>query len=437
MTDDDVRGAVWSVPRVSAPVADPRPAIRNVVLISLDTLRADHVSGYGYPRATSPAIDARLIAGGTTFADASTTFPRTDVSHLSLFTSLFPEAQPAPGRVRAGATATMLTESLRDAGLRHRRVHRGRADRRRVRLLVRLRPLRRARLSPSTSAARRPSPTASRFVRANARAALLPVPAHLQDAQALRDSGARYAALFATRERLGVGCPSTTRIPPAQRPQVDAYDRTVREADDLVASLLAELDRLGIAERTLVVLLSDHGEAFGEHGRSSTATPDTRSSCASRWCSAAPGVPAGELVAAPASIVDVAPTVLELLGLAPLPSAMGIDLTRAFSGAALDPDRPLFFSWMGGDERLGMRLGSVKLIHADGRYALFDLAEDPDEARPRKPTAEDLTALATRLVAHRAAAATVRANALPPEGSEHPAPIPERVEDSLRALGYL
>ena len=52
------------------------------------------------------------------------------------------------------------------------------------------------------------------------------------------------------------------RVPPAERPQMDAYDRTIREADDLIASLLAEIDRLGLAGRTLIVLLSDHGEAF-------------------------------------------------------------------------------------------------------------------------------------------------------------------------------
>src|SRR5690606_19720466 len=72
---------------------------------------------YGYPRATTPIIDQRLIERGAAFMDVSTTFPRTDVSHLSLFTGLFPEAQPAPGRLRAEATAALVTESLRDAGL--------------------------------------------------------------------------------------------------------------------------------------------------------------------------------------------------------------------------------------------------------------------------------------------------------------------------------
>ena len=90
------QGAVWAVPRITE---IDHGDDRNVVLISLDTLRADHLTSYGYGRPTSPSLDADLVAQGTTFTDVSSTFPQTDAAHLSLFTGLYAEAQPGRGRL--------------------------------------------------------------------------------------------------------------------------------------------------------------------------------------------------------------------------------------------------------------------------------------------------------------------------------------------------
>src|SRR5262249_27237571 len=67
---------------------DPLPARSNLVLITIDTLRADHVSSYGYPRQTTPAID-RLAASGVRFDQASAPWPKTTPSFASLFTSTY------------------------------------------------------------------------------------------------------------------------------------------------------------------------------------------------------------------------------------------------------------------------------------------------------------------------------------------------------------
>src|SRR5688572_15455926 len=111
----DTARAVWGLPRFVAarPLAHP---IERVVLISLDTLRADHLSSYGYPRNTSPRIDASLVARGTTFTDASTTFPITSHAHASLFTGFFRVAQPADGWIRRDTPVRLLAEAVRDAG---------------------------------------------------------------------------------------------------------------------------------------------------------------------------------------------------------------------------------------------------------------------------------------------------------------------------------
>jgi len=430
LTDDDVRGAVWAVPRLTAPVAAPKPRIRSVVVISLDTLRADHLSGYGYERDTSPRIDEELIARGTTFRDASTTFPRTDVAHLSLFSSLYPSAQAPLGRVEPGSRVRLLAEALRDAGFEtaaftedalvagsfgfwfgfDRFVERSFVEHDR---------------GVKTFA------DGARFLesRREERSFLF---LHTYKTHDPYVSNARYGTLFTDGDDGFYG-----RIPPKHRAEVDAYDRTIREADDLVGDFLASLEKSGLAASTLVVLLSDHGEAFGEHNVARHGTAYHQEQLHVPLVFRGPGIPDDQTIDEPVSLVDVAPTILGLLGLPPLPAAMGIDLSGAIAGAKLDPKRPLFFDWLTGEDRVGMRLGSVKLIQAGSQYTLLDLEQDPDEATPRRPTPEELTALAIPLVQHRDAAAAVRAATAAPSTGVQPATIPSRVEESLRALGYL
>jgi len=429
----EVRAAAWAEPLVFGP-AGPRvhPVAENVVLVSLDTLRADHLSGYGYARPTSPAIDAQLIARGTAFDDVSTTFPRTDVSHLSLFTSLFPDAQPSPGRVRRDASATLLTESLRDAGLVtaaftedaliagafgfwygfDRFVERAYTERERGTVTF---------------------ADGLDFVRANAERRFF-LFLHTYKTHKPYVTPEQYAGSAAASDwdRL----PFDKRIPPAQRPQVDAYDRTVREADDLMAKLLAELARLGIAERTLVVVLSDHGEAFGEHRALEHGYAAHQEQLRIPLVFRGPGVPAGVRVTSPASIVDVAPTVLELAGATPLPHAQGISLAPAFAGHDLPRTRPLFFSWLGKGAR-GVRHGQWKYMRSEHGHELFDLQADPLELFPRGRGRPPRPIEAVLLAEHRAASEQLRAlfNAGAATGAGDV--IDQRMQDSLKALGYV
>lgn len=87
-----------------------------VILISIDSLRADHLGTYGYPRDTSPAIDA-LAASGAVFEDAVSTSSWTLPAHMSLLTSLPPEAHGVWGDKRAlGESVPLLSEVLQRAG---------------------------------------------------------------------------------------------------------------------------------------------------------------------------------------------------------------------------------------------------------------------------------------------------------------------------------
>ncbi|MBM4243507.1 MAG: sulfatase [Deltaproteobacteria bacterium] len=436
-----VRSAAWAEPMLFAP-QPPRahPIAENVILISLDTLRADHVSGYGYPRPTSPSIDARLIAGGTTFTDVSTTFPRTDVAHLSLFTSLYPAAQPEAGRLRADTTALLLTESLRDAGLVtagftedamiagafgfwfgfDRFVERAYAERER---------------------GHRTFEDGITFLRTNADHRFF-LFLHTYKTHKPYVAAERYAGFAPASDWQTL--PLDPRVTPAERPPMDAYDRTIREADDLVASLLAELDRLGVAGRTLVVLLSDHGEAFGEHGAVDHGYAGHQEQLRIPLVLRGPGIPAGLRVDAPSSIVDVAPTVVALAGAAPLAAAQGTSLAAAFTGHDLPRHRPLFFSWLAKGAQ-GVRHGAWKYLRADHGHELFDLASDPGEDRPRLRRRPARAADAALLASHRDASARLRAllddrtgggnGPTPPAGAT--APVDARTHESLRALGYV
>ncbi|MEZ5332405.1 MAG: sulfatase-like hydrolase/transferase [Thermoanaerobaculia bacterium] len=101
-----------------APAAPPPPPTRGYVLISLDTLRADHLSAYGYGRETTPFL-AELAGRSVLFERVLAPYPATLVSHMSLFTGLYPQQHAVypPNGVLAPSVAT-LPETFQAAGFR-------------------------------------------------------------------------------------------------------------------------------------------------------------------------------------------------------------------------------------------------------------------------------------------------------------------------------
>jgi arylsulfatase A-like enzyme len=421
---------VWTAPRIRSP-STGRALPPNLVVISLDTLRADHLSGYGYPRTTSPAIDARLIAAGATFTDVSTVFPLTSNAHLSLFTGLYPDAEPDGQRLDPATPVATLAEVLRDAGYATAGFTGGgfvsatfgfglgfdryterelRVDARGVRTFH----------DGAAWVAERREPFFL-FL-------------HTYKVHAPYVSGARYAPLFADPsewERAGMD----PNVPRDQRATVDAYDRAIRQADDQVAGFLNALDRSGLAARTLVVLLSDHGEAFGEHGVTGHGTAGHEEQLRVPLILRGPGVRPGVRLDATESLIDVVPTLLDLLGQPPLDQAQGRSFRPALDGRA-DRGHPVYFSWLA-DDACGVRSGRWKFLAAEGTAQTFDLASDPHERMPIDPahvTDFGARALVTAQAAeneHRRAALSEAADM---DGEARP--ISEHVEHALRALGY-
>ena len=426
-----VGGGLWAWPEIlereSSASAPP-----NVILLGLDTLRADHLSGYGYPRPTSPAIDERLIERGTLFENVSTTFPQTDVSHLSLFTGLYPAAQPQRGRLAPGTMVTTLAESLQAAGFATAAITENALvsgafgfwfgfD------LFRERSVADEKLGPTTFA------DARAFIEQNREEQFF-LFLHTYQTHTPYDSSTPYASLFEDDGYWDDGG-RPPYVPEKRRHRVDAYDRTIRETDDLVNDLLDTIEANGLAERTLVVLFSDHGEAFGEHGFLEHGMAGHEEQLRVPLVLRGPGIPAGKRIEGPASLTDVAPTLLSILGLPALPQGQGIDLSGALNGAPLDAGRAVFFSWIGADAA-GARTATWKVTRTRDESRDYDMKADPFEWHTRRGDRLP-TQRAAVLDEHARASARLRDQLADQDETDTGASIPERTKGALRALGYL
>jgi arylsulfatase A-like enzyme len=429
MRPGGARGAVWAVPQFLAPATGGED--RNLILISLDTLRADHLSGYGFRRPTSPAIDQELIRRGTAFTDVIATFPQTDISHLSLFSSLYPSAQPTRGRIGAEDRLVLLAERLQSAGFETAAYTEDALvsgafgfwfgfDRFTER---------------SFAHADRGRPTIEDGVRyvASHRDRRFFLFLHTYKTHDPYVPSEAYRKLWTDPQQWKEGGPAPL-VPPQHRELVDRYNRTIREADALVAELLGALDAVGLADRTYVVLLSDHGESFGEHGMTGHGFTPHLEQLRVPLILRGPGIPEGLRIRTPSSLVDVTPTLLDLLGVEPLEQAQGVSLKKALEGVALAPDRPLYFSWLR-KEAEGVRHGRWKYHRAKGGHELFDLEKDPYEWKPGGK--ETAPAKETELLDAHAADGAKRREELAGSAEKGPSAIDEKTEKSLKALGYL
>jgi arylsulfatase A-like enzyme len=323
----------------------------NVVLVSLDTLRPDHLSCYGYDRPTSPHLD-RLAAQGHRFEWALTTMPTTLPAHASLMTSLYPSQLNV--RRNSGTLpeeARTLAEALQEAGYA-------------TAAFVSAEPLHANHnldqgFDLYRDAGEEGSLVADQTLRRAQR--------FLDESRSrpfflflhLFDPHTSYAAPPGARRRLGApdrpmganGFRAGARELPAEEvaDTIRAYDAEIAYTDSAVGRLLERLDERGLADRTLVVIVSDHGESLDEliashdyafdHGEFLTLH-QVRVALIVRQPGEA-SRPAGAVHPATVSLVDVAPTILDLLGLPPLATAAGRSLAPLLAGGALPP-APVF-----------------------------------------------------------------------------------------------
>jgi arylsulfatase A-like enzyme len=221
--------------------------------------------------------------------------------------------------------------------------------------------------------------------------------------------------------------------PPLTPAEVDhlkrLYDAEIAAWDRALASLLASLEELGVRDSTVIVVTSDHGEEFAEHGRLTHATQLYDETIRVPLIIAGTGVRAGR-VAEPAQGIDLCTTALGVLGIAAPPGLPGQDLLTAIAvrdvvsetASALAPDGSAM-------DLASLRTATWKLIDAPSlpRRELYDLGRDPSERDDRWGTVAGGEALRERLD-------RFRATAPQPPRAERDDPA---LDEKLRTLGYI
>jgi hypothetical protein len=285
----------------------------NIVLISIDALRADHLGAYGYRRPTSPAIDA-LAAAGVRFDTAYTPCPSTRCAVPALHTGRYASTLSGLGR-RAVPT---LARVLRDAGWATAAITC--CDRFAV---ARDEVVGFQTIDASADAIRR-----TRAGQSNADVVVDRTIAWLGG----RDPARPYFAwLHLYEPHFPYAAPGGTDF---GDDAIDRYDAEIRFADAQLARLFAALD-----PTTIVVVTADHGEELGEHGLRFHAKSLYNAVVRVPLVMRVPGV-AARSVSTPVSLVDVMPTLLDLAGVEGPAGMNGRTLVPALQGRAA-PARPL------------------------------------------------------------------------------------------------
>ena len=289
-----------------------------MLVVSIDTLRADRLGCYGYGRDTSPALDRLATTRAVRFAHAVAESPWTLPSHVTMLSGLHPLTHGVRHPDEApGAEVTMLAERLAAAGW----YGFGLTDGGWL-----SEPWGFARGFQSFSAEdrdlARTVEQALEFVRHRESRGPWFGFLHTYDVHCPYDPPAPYRGRYASADaepievenRCGNPDFNALELTPGQKRFLsDRYDEDVRRADDALAQLFAALDSLDLWRDTIVIVTSDHGEELGEHGPIGHERTLSREVLGIPLFVAAPGVTA-RVVDVSVGLADVVPTILELAG---------------------------------------------------------------------------------------------------------------------------
>lgn len=443
----------------------------NVVLVSLDTLRADRLSLYGHRRPTSPWLD-RFSRTATVFQNASSQAPRTIDSHMSLFTSVYPSShQMVEATARLNPSFETISEIFKDheyhtAGFTESGFvgHQYGFQRGFDSYWEREMP------EGAGGNVAETFTEAADWIRDNHQKKFMMF-LHTYEAHVPYCPPPPYMGMFRGEYEgeLAGECVTKTMIfdynteqvhpsPHDWEYMVSMYDEEIRYLDEYFGRFLNALEETGIADETIVVVVSDHGEEFMEHimfGKHAHAIwqqqlhvplifriPDFDSK--------------HPTIETPVSLLDVAPTLLDLSGISIPSQFRGRSLVPMMRGEQDDPEDPVLqlSENHGYALRASIRGRRYKLIHnyglteekedflelypkyaenlvPYGEYELYDLLEDPREkvnlAAERPDVLQEMLAELTEMLQR------AKEEARPPRI----AALDPDVEQQLRDLGYV
>ena len=431
-----VAGSVaCSAPQTSAPPFGKGP----VILFDIDTLRADHLGCYGYRRDTSPHIDS-LAREGYRFEWAFSQAPKTSLSQGSIFTGLYPGSH---GLIQddeyLADSLTTLAESFSAAGYRTAAFVDGGYmqtkygfdqgfDTYEVHHRKGLETI---------------GPRVIDWLSAHEDETFFLL-LHTYDVHFPYQAPEPFGSMFLDEVAQDLDVVRARaifhRVEGADDEPLDAhdlaysmalYDAGIRFTDDWIGRILEVVRRLGLDRRATIVVLSDHGEAFQEHGvrgHSRLHAPVTRIPLLIR----PPGGTAARTVSDVVQSIDVMPTLLAGAGIEPPPGLQGRSLLPLLRGESMRP-HPAFSEapWLG---QTAIAHGNHHLVVTSelDSVELFDLQEDPLERRnlfaARRQAAEELGELLERgrrtILRHDKPSIVRR-------------PVDEKTAEDLRALGYI
>ncbi len=342
--------------------------IRNVLLISIDTCRADHLSCYGFLKNTTPNIDA-IAADGILFENVISPVPITLPSHSSMLTGTIPPYHGVHDNYdyRLGESNLTLAEILKDKGF-------------------------------STGG------IVSAFV----------MGAQFGVDQGFDSFNDRFENLQKTDkpERIGTRTsgfaiewleehkdekfflflhyfdPHYDYKPPepfASEFAPDLYAGEIAYTDYCIGQVIDKLKELGLYDSTLIIITSDHGEMLGEHGESTHSFYIYQGAVRVPLIFKLPGRDKSKVITKPVGLIDIVPTICGLLGIDKPDSAQGTDISGYCTGkeSSVRDDRYLYCesfipSKFGANPLLGVINNRYKYIQAKNPE-LYDLLKDPKE----------------------------------------------------------
>jgi arylsulfatase len=365
----------------------------NILLISIDTLRADHMGCYGYARDTSPFLDS-LARQGTYYPWSFINTLGTTPSHTTMLSSLYQETHKVEYHHLTGESAfdvipaqvALLPQILKSEGYATLGVNGG------------------GRMSPKFGfnrgfdeylPIRGLAPQIDKMVRLvetyreegkpmfaffhtyEVHAPYDPPPLHRVH---FGESTGQYEGTIENLQRFKNSVRrNLTKEDVAHL--VTMYDAGIRYTDEGMKEMFARLRRLGFLDNCLVVITADHGEEFGEHGGLLHRALNYEEFIYVPLIILGPGIPQGVMDRRMAEAVDITRTILTYAGLEPLQGMEGFDLLAPAPPERYGPDATIFAQ--AGNVWYTMRTMDWKLIHNNkvNRTHLFHLASDPSERR--------------------------------------------------------